>query len=67
MTKCGMTAEVKDSRTRFMLLTSESWARPSVPCSQVGLPYQVAGGAWPQNLPLKFVSEPEPQILPPNI
>ena len=29
-----MNAELKDSRTRFMmLLTSESWARPSVSCS----------------------------------
>ena len=64
-----MNAELKDSHTRFMmLLTSESWARPSVPCSRERLPRQVVGGgACPQNLPLKFVSEPEPQILPPNI
>ena len=44
VTKCGMNAELKDSRTRFMiLLTSESVARLSVPCSQGGLPYQVVG------------------------
>ena len=27
-----------------MLLTSESWARLSIPCSQGGLPYQVVEG-----------------------
>ena len=55
VSKCGMTAELKDSRTRFMmLLTSESWARPSVPCSQGGLPYWVVGGG---GLATKFASE----------
>ena len=50
----------------MMLLTSESWARPSL-VSHVPRGTSISGGwgAWPQNLPLKFVSLP--QILSPKI
>ena len=64
-----MTAELKGSRTRFMmLLTSRSWAGPSVLCMFPGGTSILGGwggGTWPQNLPLKFVSER--QILLPKI
>ena len=50
----------------MMLLTSESWARPGL-VSHVPRGTSISGGwgAWPQNLPLKFVSLP--QILSPKI
>ena len=80
VTKCGMNAELKDSRTRFMmLLTSESWARLSVPCSQEGLPYQVVEGglghkicpeirvrAGAPNFATKHIGEKYPKLSPLN-
>ena len=59
-TEVYMAAELKGSHTRFMmLLTSRSWARPSVPCSQgEGTSILCGLGGGPQNLPLKFVSTP---------
>ena len=56
-----MTAELKDSRTRFMmLLTSESWARPSLVSHVPRGDFHIRWlGAWPQNWSLKFMSEPQ--------
>ena len=54
----GCRAE-RQSYSIMMLLTSRSWARPSVPCSQRERTSILCGwGGWPQNLPLKFVSAP---------
>ena len=52
-----MTAELKGSRTRLMmLLTSRSWAGHSVPCLFPG-GTSILGGWWGGGLAPKFASE----------